>query len=98
MRTGVARERLDAIDARMARAQHEHLRACRERATSLSRQLTALSPLAVLNRGYALVYDENGALIKTTLNIADGQSIVTRLARGRIRSRVSQVEKDSKDL
>lgn len=98
VRTGVARERLDAIDARMARAQHEHLRACRERATSLSRQLTALSPLAVLNRGYALVYDENGALIKTTLNIADGQSIVTRLARGRIRSRVSQVEKDSKDL
>jgi len=98
VRTGVARERLDVIDARMARAQHEHLRACRERATSLSRQLTALSPLAVLNRGYALVYDENGALIKTTLNIADGQSIVTRLARGRIRSRVSQVEKDSKDL
>jgi exodeoxyribonuclease VII large subunit len=82
----------------MARAQHEHLRASREREASLSRQLTALSPLAVLNRGYALVYDENGALIKTTLHIADGQPILIRLARGRIRSRVSQVEEDPKDL
>ena len=49
----------------------------------------------MLSRGYALVYDDRGVLIKDTENITEGQSIVTRLARGRIRSRVSQVEKDS---
>jgi hypothetical protein len=33
-------------------------------------------------------------LIKNTETITEGQSIVTRLARGRIRSRVSHVEKE----
>jgi hypothetical protein len=42
-----------------------------------------------------LVYDERGMLIKDTENIAQGQSIVARLARGRIRSRVTAVEKDT---
>jgi exodeoxyribonuclease VII large subunit len=82
----------------MARAQQEHLRTCREREASLFRQLVALSPLAVLNRGYALVYNESGTLIKSPSNIAVGHSIVTRLARGRVRSRVSHVEEDPKDL
>ncbi|MGC2620604.1 MAG: exodeoxyribonuclease VII large subunit [Acidobacteriaceae bacterium] len=98
LRTSVARERLNSIESRMARAQQEHLRTCREREASLFRQLVALSPLAVLNRGYALVYNESGTLIKSPSNIAVGHSIVTRLARGRVRSRVSHVEEDPKDL
>jgi exodeoxyribonuclease VII large subunit len=91
-RTRVARERFAALEARLTRAQQEHLRVCREREAALSRQLASLSPLAVLSRGYALVYDDNGVLIKTSDDVTEGQSIVTRLAHGRIRSRVSSTE------
>jgi exodeoxyribonuclease VII large subunit len=94
-RTAVARERLASLDARIVRAQRDHLRIFRNREDGMARQLTALSPLAVLNRGYALVYDDHGTLIKDTEQVAEGQSIVTRLAHGRIRSRVSRVERES---
>jgi exodeoxyribonuclease VII large subunit len=93
-RTTLARERLASLEARFTRAQRDHLRGFRDRESSLARHLTALSPLAVLSRGYALVYDNRGVLIKDTENITEGQSILTRLARGRLRSRVTQVEKE----
>jgi exodeoxyribonuclease VII large subunit len=96
-RAGIARERLTALDARMARAAHGYLRGRGERRAGLERQLSALSPVAVLSRGYALVYDEAGALIKTTEDVREGEAIVARLARGRIRSRVTHVEKEDRD-
>lgn len=95
-RLGAARERLVTFDTRMMRAQANHLRKCRERQASLTRQLDALSPLAVLSRGYALVYNEGGALIRTAADAAPGESTVTRLAQGRIRSRVVGIEDENK--
>jgi exodeoxyribonuclease VII large subunit len=94
-RAHVARQRLASTDVRIVRALRDHLRALRDREAALGRHLAALSPLAVLNRGYALVYDDHGLLIKDTETITEGQSIVTRLARGRIRSRVTNVEKEA---
>ncbi|HEX4037419.1 MAG TPA: exodeoxyribonuclease VII large subunit [Acidobacteriaceae bacterium] len=94
-RTRVARERLAALVARMPRAQQEHLRIRREREGTLARQLASLSPLAVLNRGYALVYDDNGVLIKSSEDAVEGQSMVTRFARGRLRSRITEIERET---
>jgi exodeoxyribonuclease VII large subunit len=88
-------ELLASLHVRIVRAQRDYLRALRDREAGLSRHVTALSPLAVLSRGYALVYDDTGVLIKDTENITQGQSIVTRLARGRFHSRVSQVEEEA---
>jgi exodeoxyribonuclease VII large subunit len=96
-RAGIARERMAALEGRLARAAHQYLRAQSERQAGLHRQLSALSPLAVLNRGYALVYDDAGALIKTTEGVREGETIVARLAGGRIRSRVTHVEKELGD-
>lgn len=97
-RMGVARERLSAFDARLTRAAHARMQTGHERQAALARQLAMLSPLAVLNRGYALVYDEAGRLIKSTESVREGQDLVTRVARGRIRSRVSRVEEHSREL
>ena len=94
-RTRAAGERLTSIEMRMARAQRDQLRARRVKGAGLERQLVALSPLAVLSRGYALVYDDRGVLIKDTDNVTEGQSIVTRLARGRIHSRVKHVDRET---
>ncbi|HEX3662038.1 MAG TPA: exodeoxyribonuclease VII large subunit [Acidobacteriaceae bacterium] len=93
-RTVAARARLGALEDGMSRRVRERLRSCREQEAGLTRQLGALSPLAVLGRGYALVYDHQGGLIKESEAVTEGQSITTRLARGRIQSRVSRVERE----
>ncbi|HTV14580.1 MAG TPA: exodeoxyribonuclease VII large subunit [Acidobacteriaceae bacterium] len=94
-RAGVARERLTAIDNRMAMAAQAYLRARMEHQAGLERQLRALSPLAVLDRGYALVYGDEGTLLKSTMSLAEGQAIHIRLAQGRVRGRISEIEEES---
>ena len=93
-RTAIARERLASLDGRMVRAQRESIRTLRDRDSAAVRQLHSLSPLAVLSRGYALVYDDHGSLVKDSESVTEGQSITTRLARGRIQSRVRRIERE----
>jgi exodeoxyribonuclease VII large subunit len=54
--------------------------------------LEALSPVAILNRGYALVFDTKGQLLKDAARVKAGDEVSARLARGRIRARVSATE------
>ncbi len=53
-------------------------------------QLESLSPLAVLNRGYALVFDERGVLLKSADDAPVSSMITTRLAEGELHSKVLQ--------
>jgi exodeoxyribonuclease VII large subunit len=95
-RVSTAKERLSVLQTRLTRAARERVRGWREREAALCRELGALSPLAVLQRGYALVYDERGALIKQVEDVREGQNIATRLKSGRLRSRVTEIEKEHK--
>jgi exodeoxyribonuclease VII large subunit len=54
----------------------------------LGARLQALSPLAVLGRGYGLVYDEAGALVTGTAAVQTGQAVRIRLRDGRLDCRV----------
>jgi len=54
--------------------------------------LKAMSPLAVLGRGYALVSDQAGALLRRADQALVGQRVQARLARGRLWARVEEVE------
>jgi len=56
--------------------------------SALDARLNSLSPLAVLDRGYALVLDAAGALVRSTAQVAAGDKLVTRLADGAFISRV----------
>jgi exodeoxyribonuclease VII large subunit len=58
----------------------------------LDRSLQALSPKAVLARGYALVFDESGAVVKEASQLAPGEQVKTELGRGRFTSEVRDVE------
>lgn len=49
-------------------------------------RLTALSPLKILDRGYALVLDASGNLVKDAAKVASGEEITARVARGQIRA------------
>ena len=52
-------------------------------------RLQALSPLRVLERGYALVYGPDGKLLRASSQVTNGEEIVARLARGRIQATVT---------
>jgi exodeoxyribonuclease VII large subunit len=51
--------------------------------------MQSLSPLAVLQRGYALVEDEKGALIRSVAQLATGQTVHTRIGEGAFSSTVT---------
>jgi len=82
--------RQDALAARLATAGLGALRGARERLLPLVRTLNAVSPLATLDRGYAIVMDEHGKILRDAADAADGEIIEARLAAGRIRARVQR--------
>ena len=52
--------------------------------------LQALSPLAILERGYALVFDASGKLLKDAARVKRGDEISARLAKGTIQATVTK--------
>ena len=56
----------------------------------MGRALEMLSPLAILERGYALVFDSAGQLVKDAAQVNAGQEISARVARGEIRATVKK--------
>ncbi len=87
-RLRVWRERLDVQHARLERAQRDILERWRASLVNTEALLSSLSPLAVLNRGYALVFTDSGELVKDAFSVAEGRVLMTRLANGTITSRV----------
>jgi exodeoxyribonuclease VII large subunit len=62
----------------------------RVRLERLDTALQALSPLAILDRGYALVFDKAGNLLKDSLKVNVGDEISARLANGRIQAQITK--------
>lgn len=77
-----------ALQARLQAAAHEQLRRARERLLPLVRTLNAVSPLATLDRGYAIVSTASGDILRDAADAPAGTLIEARLARGRIRAKV----------
>jgi exodeoxyribonuclease VII large subunit len=64
----------------------------RARLAVAAASLDALSPLAVLKRGYAMAEDERGKLLLDTSQMHVGDALRLRLAEGVLRCRVEEVE------
>lgn len=62
----------------------------RVRAERMGRALEMLSPLAILERGYALVFDAEGKLVKDAAQVKVGEEISAKVSRGEIRSVVKR--------
>jgi exodeoxyribonuclease VII large subunit len=56
--------------------------------------LDALSPLAVLGRGYAIAQSEDGRLLREAGSVAVGSSVSVRLAKGRLTAKVERIEEN----
>jgi exodeoxyribonuclease VII large subunit len=64
----------------------------RARLDRLTGQLEALSPVSILDRGYALVFDAEGNLVKDAAQLSPGESVRARVARGAFTARVTEVD------
>jgi exodeoxyribonuclease VII large subunit len=88
-RLAEARSRLDRLADRARRALQRDLEGRRHRLARLAASLDALSPLAVLSRGYSLTFAADGTtLLRAAEETRPGDLIQTRLASGRLISRV----------
>jgi len=86
-----AREHLADFRARLARSLERLIESSSARLGALDARLRSLSPLAVLDRGYALVLSAEGALIRSTAQIGTGDQLTTRLADGSFTSCVETI-------
>jgi exodeoxyribonuclease VII large subunit len=88
--------KLDDWSARLARGMQQRLDRARTQLSAQSARLEALSPLNVLARGYSLTCKEaDQALVRTAEQVQPGDRLVTRVQRGRIVSRVEELQADS---
>jgi exodeoxyribonuclease VII large subunit len=90
VRLAAARRRLDFGVWSTRRQISDKLNQCRGVLESLSARLITLSPLAILERGYAIVQDEEGRIIKAAIDAPRGALLRVRFASGRVRARVTE--------
>ncbi len=89
--TKLRAERLDAAD-RIERAARQRIAGGRHELAVLVGRLDALSPLAVLSRGYAIAIDPRGRAILRAGDVAVGEVIEVRVERGTLAARVERAD------
>ncbi len=90
LRLGAARRRQELAES--ALRDRIRLKMVRAHATldSLAAQLTHLSPLGILERGYAIVQDQQGRIVRDAGAASVKSLLDVRLAKGRLRAKVTR--------
>jgi exodeoxyribonuclease VII large subunit len=86
----MARRRLQDATLHLQSTTIQIVNTRRTSVSNASLRIEALSPLAVLSRGYALVYAADGRLLRSATDTAAGQTIRAQLARGILKAEVTQ--------
>lgn len=82
-------QRLRLAQERLEAALTRRLETRTQRLESAARTLNAVSPLATLGRGYAIVSSENQAVVRDPATLAPGERISARLAKGVVEATVA---------
>jgi exodeoxyribonuclease VII large subunit len=85
-------QRCAQLAQHLRRAMIDTLNHCNQRLALAQRALDAVSPLAVLGRGYALVVTPDGRLIKQAVSLHVGDALDIRLADGRVQAIVHSIK------
>jgi exodeoxyribonuclease VII large subunit len=91
-RLGRDRNRHEAARALLVQSMRLQFSRRRGRLESLEAKLSQMSPLTILNRGYAIVTGETGHILLDAAAAEPGSAIAVRLARGRLRAAVTASE------
>ncbi len=84
------RKQLESGTAALVAVMRNVLLQHRVRSERLQTALGSLSPLAILERGYALVFDSKGKLLKDVRGVELGDEVSARLAHGELRAAVTR--------
>jgi len=84
------RQQLESGTAALTAVMRNVMLQHRVRSERLQTALASLSPLAILERGYALVFDSEGKLLKDARAVKVGDEISARLAHGELRAAVTK--------
>lgn len=89
------RQRSVAAANRLRQTWHHQLARRQDRLGAAARQLQALSPLATMQRGYAILREsDRGAVLDSVEHVAAGQRVVGQLADGSLELVVERVDKN----
>jgi exodeoxyribonuclease VII large subunit len=83
------RQRIDGLADRLDRATERNLDRLRGRLAVSRASLTAVNPLATLARGFAVVRDANGNLIRSVYDARPGASIKVQVSDGAFDARIT---------
>jgi len=82
--------RLERLDEHLRAAVARRLESCASRLGLAGRALNSVSPLATLDRGYAIVTDRGGKIVTEAAKVEPGDRIAARVASGRIEATVEK--------
>ncbi len=87
-------QRVDELTYRIESRLTNQVSFVKEKVAGLLRHLEALSPLGILQRGYSITFSlPERAVVKTFRDVSPGDKIETRLADGKVVSKVLELEK-----
>jgi len=89
------RTQLNQLEASISRAAEAIVLRRRSRWERLHSSLAALSPKAILARGYALVFDGKGNLVKDAAKLNKGDSVRAQLGHGEFTAKVDEAKPDT---
>lgn len=92
-------QQIDILEQRLSFAIHNFLKHKKNELLTLSRTLENMSPLATLNRGYAIVsYAATGEILRSVDDVDVGDKIITRLKDGIMESRLDVIHKETVEI
>ena len=86
---------LDYVEQKLIHSGEKLLAPPRRRLGALSASLDALSPLKVLGRGYAMVTDGEGKIVRSVHDINIDDSLCVTMGDGGVRCRVEEIKEDT---
>ena len=95
--TGYLKQRetsLEHLKTRLIAAQSQQLQRRKQRFVGCTAKLDAMSPLKVLTRGYSIVHDDGGSILRSVSQTEPGREVRVTLTDGSIHAVVSSIKED----
>ncbi|HBC37001.1 MAG TPA: exodeoxyribonuclease VII large subunit, partial [Marinobacter adhaerens] len=87
-----SQDALRRVSERLVSVMQQDLKQRRDNLEHAAQTLNVVSPLATLGRGYSIVRDNNGNIIRDATNVNPGDTISAHVARGEMTAKVTSVK------
>jgi exodeoxyribonuclease VII large subunit len=87
--TAARAHRVEKCESRLEASIHQRLKKWHQAFAACAHTLDALSPLAVLDRGYAICLTPDGRVVRSAEDVEVGSDVKVRLHEGRLSAKVT---------